>query len=106
VCGFRIYKGGFVRHGQDIDPRPNAVGHKLQVPNIYPATTIPSRVCADFAARVLKTVVIMERALLDQLSDAEERDLARIAETVELLADTVGKNDLAPPLTPLGGTGG
>ncbi len=67
---------------------PKAIGHKLQ----HLSRDHDPKIA--FAAA--RTVAIVERALFDQLSDAEERkDLARVAVTAELLAETFGKNDPA-----------
>jgi hypothetical protein len=69
---------------------PHAIGHKLQHLSRDQDPMIA------FAA--VKTMAVLERALLEQLSDAEIReDPNRSAELAEVLAAAIGEND---PLSP------
>jgi hypothetical protein len=69
---------------------PKAVGHQLQ------------RLSRDHDPKIafaaVRTAAILERVLLDQLSDTDNKknpDLS--AETVEVLAETIGENDPTSP---------
>jgi len=56
----------------------------------------------------VRTVAVIERTILDLLSDVEERmDLASSAEaaTVEVLAETTSENDPVPRATKLNSLG-
>jgi hypothetical protein len=69
---------------------PRSLGNILQRLSRDPDPTI--------AFTALSTIAVLERALLEQLSDAEaKKDADRIQETTEVLAEAVGEND---PLSP------
>jgi hypothetical protein len=69
---------------------PKAVGHQLQ--------NLSRDHDPKIAFAAVRTAAILERALLDQLSDTDDKtnpDLC--AETVEVLAVTIGENDPTSP---------
>jgi len=69
---------------------PNSMGHKLR----HLSRDHEPKIA--FAA--VRTVAVMERTLLDLLSDVDDRkDLARSAEAADVLAETTGENDPASP---------
>jgi hypothetical protein len=69
---------------------PHAIGHKLQ--------HLSRDQDPKIAFAAVKTIAVLERTLLEQLSDAEVRmDPNRSAELAELLAAAIGENDPASP---------
>lgn len=69
---------------------PHAIGYKLQ--------HLSRDQDPKIAFAAMKTMAVLERALLEQLSDAEVReDPNRSAELAEVLAAAIGENDSASP---------
>ncbi|KAF8490153.1 hypothetical protein F5888DRAFT_1742581 [Russula emetica] len=69
---------------------PYAIGHKLQ--------HLSRDHDPEIAFAAVKTIAVLERALLEQLSDTEVRmNPDRSAELVEVLAAAIGENDRASP---------
>ena len=69
---------------------PHAIGHKLQ--------HLSRDHDPKIAFATVKTIAVLERALLEQLLDAQTRgERDRTADLIEVLVAAVGENDLASP---------
>jgi len=69
---------------------PRSIGHKLH--------QLSHDRDPKIAFEAVRSIAVLERALLKQLLDAEDRnDVAKCEETVDLLAAAIGENDISSP---------